>query len=67
MKSRFKILWLLCCMDILILLAAGCNDTLRQFIVPVPPPTGDPGTLAHAITVSTNPFISTAPVTCEWQ
>ncbi|HEY1938506.1 MAG TPA: YncE family protein [Candidatus Angelobacter sp.] len=54
MKSRFKILWLLCCIGLLILLAAGCNDTLRQFIIPVPPPTGDPGTLSHAITVSTN-------------
>ena len=54
MKSRFKILWLLCCIGALILLAAGCNDTLRQFIIPVPPPTGDPGTLAHAVTVSTN-------------
>jgi YVTN family beta-propeller protein len=54
MKSRFKILWLLCCIGILIFLAAGCNDTLRQFIIPVPPPTGDPGTLAHAVTVSTN-------------
>jgi YVTN family beta-propeller protein len=55
MKSGFKRLWLLCSLGILIVLAVGCNDTLRQFIVPIPPPTGDPGTLAHAITVSTNP------------
>jgi YVTN family beta-propeller protein len=55
MKSRFKTLWLLSGLGILMALAAGCNDTLRQFIVPIPPPTGDPGTLAHAITLSTNP------------
>jgi YVTN family beta-propeller protein len=58
MKSRFKTLWLLSGLGILMALAAGCNDTLRQFIVPIPPPTGDPGTLAHAITLSTNPLAS---------
>ena len=57
MKSRFKTLWLLSGLGILMALAAGCNDTLRQFIVPIPPPTGDPGTLAHAITLSTNPIV----------
>ena len=55
MKASFKAMWLLAGLGILMLLAAGCNDTLRQFIVPVPPPTGDPGALAHAITLSTNP------------
>src|SRR6476646_7529744 len=54
MKVSFKAMWLLAGLGILMLLAAGCNDTLRQFITPVPSPSGDPGTLAHAITVSTN-------------
>jgi len=58
MKASFKAMWLLAALGILMLVAAGCNDTLRQFIVPVPPPTGDPGTLAHAITLSTNPVPS---------
>ena len=58
MKASFKAMWLLAGLGILMLLAAGCNDTLRQFIVPVPPPTGDPGALAHAITLSTNPVLS---------
>ena len=55
MKVSFKTMWLLASLGILMVLAVGCNDTLRQFIVPVPSPTGDPGTLAHAITLSTNP------------
>ncbi|MGZ4855308.1 MAG: YncE family protein [Candidatus Angelobacter sp.] len=55
MKASFKTMWLLAGLGILMVLAAGCNDTLRQFIVPVPSPSGDPGTLAHAITLSTNP------------
>jgi YVTN family beta-propeller protein len=58
MKASFKAMWLLAGLGVLMLLAAGCNDTLRQFIVPVPPPTGDPGALAHAITLSTNPVPS---------
>lgn len=61
MKASFKAIWLLVGLGVLMLLAAGCNDTLRQFIVPVPPPTGDPGTLAHAITLSTNPAPTTPP------
>src|SRR5258708_23826077 len=55
MKASFKTMWLLS-LGILVALAAGCNDTLREFIVPVPSPSGDPGTLAHAITLSTNPL-----------
>ena len=55
MKASFKTMWLLASLCILMLVAVGCNDTLRQFIVPVPSPSGDPGTLAHAITLSTNP------------
>ncbi|HZE22674.1 MAG TPA: YncE family protein, partial [Blattabacteriaceae bacterium] len=54
MKVSFKTMWLLASLSILMLVAIGCNDTLRQFIVPVPSPSGDPGTLAHAITLSTN-------------
>ena len=38
-----------------LVLLAGCNDTLRQFITPVPKPTGDPGSLAHAVILSTQP------------
>src|SRR5690242_15083585 len=55
MKLRFPALWLVICTAVFVLLAAGCNDQLRQFIVPVPQPTGDPATPAHAITLSTNP------------
>lgn len=38
-----------------VMLVAGCNDTLRQFIVPVPQPGGDPGSLGNAVVLSTNP------------
>ncbi|HSK44284.1 MAG TPA: YncE family protein [Candidatus Binatia bacterium] len=55
MKVSFKAMWLLASLGILMVVAVGCNDTLRQFIVPVPSPSGDPGRLAHAITLSTNP------------
>lgn len=50
-----KVLWLLLVLSAVILIATGCNDTLRQFITPVPGPGGDPGALAHAIVLSTNP------------
>ena len=56
MKVSFKTMWLLAGLGILMVLAAGCNDTLRQFITPVPSTSGDPGTLSHAITLSTNPL-----------
>jgi YVTN family beta-propeller protein len=55
MKSRFRALWLFVCTAIFVMLAVGCNDTLRQFIVPVPAPTGNPAPLSHAVTLSTNP------------
>src|ERR1041385_501977 len=55
MKVSFKAMWLLASLGILMVMAAGCNDTLRQFIVPVPSPSGDPGRLAHAIVLSTDP------------
>jgi YVTN family beta-propeller protein len=50
-----KTLRLLLVTAVFVLLLAGCNDTLRQFITPVPGPGGDPSTLAHAIVLSTNP------------
>lgn len=58
MKSRFRPLWLLFGTTILVMLAAGCNDTLRQFIVPVPATTGNPEPLSHAIILSTNPALA---------
>lgn len=61
MKASFKAIWLLASLGILMLVAVGCNDTLRQFITPVPSPSGDPGALAHAITLSTNPVVPPAP------
>lgn len=58
MRSRFKALWISTIAFASLLLAMGCNDTLRQFITPVPAPTGDPSSLAHGITLSTNPAAS---------
>ena len=55
MKSRFWKLWLLLGTTIFVMLVVGCNDQLRQFIVPVPSPTGNPEPLSHAIILSTNP------------
>jgi len=60
MISTRKALWLLLVTAILTLLVTGCNDTLRQFITPVPAPGGDPGALSHAIVLSTNPATPTA-------
>ena len=60
MKSRFAALWVFACTVGVLLLAVGCNDTLRQFITPIPPPSGDPGALAHAITLSTNPVAASS-------
>jgi YVTN family beta-propeller protein len=36
-------------------LLAGCNDTLRQFIVPLPKPGGDSQPAGNAVVLSTNP------------
>jgi YVTN family beta-propeller protein len=36
-------------------LLAGCNDTLRQFIVPLPKPGGDQQASGNAVVLSTNP------------
>jgi YVTN family beta-propeller protein len=38
-----------------VILLAGCNDTLRQFIVPIPKPGGDQQPLGNAVILSTNP------------
>jgi YVTN family beta-propeller protein len=55
MTPSFKKLWLAAAMAVLMLAIAGCNDTLRQFIIPITKPTGDSGPLAHAIVLSANP------------
>jgi YVTN family beta-propeller protein len=65
MTSRFKSLWLLLGTAIFVMVAVGCNDTLRQFIVPVPSPAGDPRTLAHAITLSSNPIAPTPVISAD--
>ncbi len=52
-----KALWLVLVTAILVLAVSGCNDTLRQFITPVPAPGGDPGALSHAVVLSTNPAV----------
>lgn len=60
MISTRKAFWLLLATAVLIVLVTGCNDTLRQFITPVPAPGGDPGAFSHAIVLSTNPATPTA-------
>ena len=55
MFLKKKTLGLLLATAALVVLLAGCNDTLRQFITPVPQPGGDPAALSHAIVLSTNP------------
>src|SRR5262249_2294337 len=57
MKLRFQTLWLSVCTGALLLLAMGCNDNLRQFITPVPPPTGNPQAPGNAVVLSTNPIV----------
>lgn len=55
MISNQKRLGLLLAAALTVVLIGGCNDTLRQFIVPVPKPTGDPKAISHAVILSTNP------------
>jgi YVTN family beta-propeller protein len=55
MISSSKTLLLVFLAAIGVMLVAGCNDTLRQFIVPVPQPGGDPRALGNAVVLSTNP------------
>lgn len=38
-----------------IMVLCGCNDTLRQFIITVPKPGGQPAPEANAVVLSTNP------------
>lgn len=54
-----KSLWLALLTGVIMLLASGCNDTLRQFITEVPGPAGNPGTISNAIVLSTNPAVPT--------
>lgn len=58
MTLSSKKLWLAAATAVFMLAAAGCNDTLRQFIIPISKPPGDTGALAHAIVLSTNPAAS---------
>jgi YVTN family beta-propeller protein len=55
MISMKKTLGLVCAVAALMALITGCNDTLRQFITPIPGPGGNPSGFAHAIVLSTNP------------
>jgi YVTN family beta-propeller protein len=55
MKHKQRTLSVLLATAALILMMAGCNDTLRQFITPVPLPGGDPAALSHAVVLSSNP------------
>src|SRR5262249_52996899 len=55
MMSNHKRLGLLFAAAFTVVVAAGCNEHLRQSIVPVHTPTGDPGALSHAVILSTNP------------
>ncbi len=61
MILRLKTFWLVVAAAILVLILAGCNDTLRQFITPVPSPTGDPSALSNAIVLSRNPPVNNQP------
>jgi DNA-binding beta-propeller fold protein YncE len=55
MIPTLKKLWPVVLTAVLVTLLAGCNDTLRQFIIPVPKPTGDAQATANAVVLSTNP------------
>jgi DNA-binding beta-propeller fold protein YncE len=55
MIAKYRSFWLGLATVVCLLLVVGCGNTFRQFITPVPGPTGDPGTLSHAVITSTNP------------
>ena len=57
MISRFKAVWLVGFAVLTVALLAGCNDALRQFILPIPQPGGDAciACLSHAVVLSQNP------------
>ena len=63
MISTYKKLGLLFVTTLSVALMAGCNDNLRQFIVPVPKPTGDPGAFSHAVVLATNPVAGANGIT----
>jgi len=55
MTLLLRKLWPVVLTAVSVALLAGCNDTLRQFIIPVPKPAGDSQATAHAVVLSTNP------------
>jgi YVTN family beta-propeller protein len=55
MISSYKTLSSVLLAVISVALLAGCNDTLRQFIVPIPKPGGDSQSPGNAVVLSTNP------------
>src|SRR5258708_32486314 len=55
MISKFRSFWLVLAAAACSVLLAGCGDTFRQFITPVPGPTGDSKALSHAVITATNP------------
>ena len=55
MIAKYRSLWLGLAAVAGLVLAVGCGNTFRQFITPVPGPSGDPGDLSHAVVTSTNP------------
>src|SRR5437870_13237138 len=55
MISSPKKLWLALVTALSIVAVTGCNDTLRQFIIPIPKPAGDAGARANAVVLSQNP------------
>ena len=55
MTLLLRKLWPVVLTAVSVALLAGCNDTLRQFIIPVPKPTGDAQATANAVVLSTNP------------
>jgi YVTN family beta-propeller protein len=55
MIFRYRTLSLILLAASAALLLAGCNDTLRQFILPVPKPGGDTQGIGNAVVLSTNP------------
>src|SRR5579864_2569219 len=55
MISSFKALLTAIVLAIGAALLAGCNDTLRQFIITVPKPGGNPALPGNAVVLSTNP------------
>jgi YVTN family beta-propeller protein len=55
MIPKLKIFCLAACAIVAVAILAGCNDTLRQFIITVPKPGGTPASQANAVVLSTNP------------